>query len=89
MFVLFGLIVKPFILIILSSVVMKVVFDYTTYFCLLNFLTTLSGLTLQKGWRDLGDNYVTTVFLSTHVLSQKGRLVSILQKECLQLGLAL
>jgi len=45
------------------------VFDYTAYFSLLNFLTTLFGLTLQGGWRHLGDNYVTTVlylFIYSH-----------------------
>lgn len=59
------------------------VLDYTTYSCLLNFLITLFGLALQEGWRDLGDNYVTTVlYPCTHT---KGRPVSTVQKECLQL----
>lgn len=60
-----------FILVILACTVMKVVFDYTTYFCLLNFLTTLFGLTLQEGWGDLGDKLCYYSSLSTHVLTKR------------------
>lgn len=66
---------------------MKVVFDYTTYFCLLNFLTTLSGLTLQKGWRDLRDNYVTTVLCLPMYSHKMAGLLVFCRRNACNLGL--
>lgn len=66
---------------------MKAVFNYTMYFCFLNFLTTLFSLTLQEGWRDLEDNYVTTVLYLPMYSHKKTGLLVLCRRNACNLGL--